>query len=297
MRALILSDKKAGHLNQSIAFAQIAGMEYAVTEVRYKQRWFKSLSYLYDRLGIKTGALFECSLPEGKFDCVVAAGSTAAYPLKVIANRLHAKSVCMMLPRGYRLDYDVIFAQKHDHPPKASNIIEIPANFSRSEPRGLYRADAPSVGIVVGGNNAVFTFSVEAFKKQLDEILEQCKEYRIAITTSPRTPREIEELVESYPFDYTVIYSSNPINPIPDFLTRCERVFITQDSTSMLSEAISSGEAYIEILPLQCEGENKFTRLSEDLEREGYAHRYDGTLGDARKKIDFGEYVRLARLS
>ena len=67
---------------------------------------------------------------------VVGAGSTTSYATKVFAKKMHAKSVVMMLPRGYRYDFDIIFAQIHDNPPKQENIIEIPANFSYVEPKG-----------------------------------------------------------------------------------------------------------------------------------------------------------------
>ena len=291
MKILVLNDQKMGHLNQSLALAKLSGWDYTVIDVRYKNRLSKLLSYLFDRLGIYTDTLFDCAVPEGKFDAVVSAGSTCAYPLKVLARRLGAKSVSMMLPRGYRYDYDVIFAQRHDHPPYADNIIEIPANFSFPEPRGLFGTESPAVGIVIGGNNAVFTLSAETLSQQLQQIFDAFQGYRFAVTTSPRTPKEVETMLERFAFDYKIIYSLDPVNPIPDFLEQCERVFITQDSTSMISEAVSFGRACIEVLPLEGEGENKFTRLISELEEGGYLHVFDGTFGRAQRKIDFRHYI------
>lgn len=197
-----------------------------------------------------------------------------------------------MLPRGYRFDIDVIFAQTHDNPPKAKNIIEIPANFSHITPPGIFRSTQPTIGIVIGGDNKVFHFSAHLLKQQLDRIFEGFKGYHIAITTSPRTSLEIEALLDYYPFDYKVIYSQNPINPIPDFLDQCDYIFITQDSTSMISEAVSYGKGYIEVLPLKSEKENKFSRLVKSLENDGYVHLYDGNIGTANRKIDFYALAR-----
>lgn len=296
MSILILNDRRMGHLNQCIAFAKIQNGQYTVVDVLYKNRFLKLLTYFFDLLGIYSDVLFKCTVPEGKFDLVVAAGSTTAYPLKVIAKRLGVKSISMMLPRGYCYDADVIFAQEHDLPPKAANIIPIPANFSFVTPQGLYRTSKPSIGIVIGGDNKVFQLNKEMLERQLNTIFELFEGYQFAVTTSPRTSSEIETLLEQYPFEYKVIYSSNPINPIPDFLDQCERVFITQDSTSMISEAVSYGRAFIEVLPLKSERDNKFSRLVKNLETKGYLHTFNGSCAEANKKIDFQIFIQKARL-
>jgi mitochondrial fission protein ELM1 len=294
MKILVLNDSRAGHLNQCLAFAKLLNAEYTVANVRYPKRFLKALSYLFDKMGIYSDALFECTVPEGVFDVVVAAGSTSAYPLKVLSRKLGAKSVSMMLPRGYRYDYDVIFAQEHDTPPSAVNIIPIAANFSFISPAGLFRASSPSIGIVIGGDNSVFHLQIDRLETQLRAIIDAFEGYFFAVTTSPRTSKEVEALLERFTFGYQVIYSCNPVNPIPDFLDQCERVFITQDSTSMISEAVSYGNAYIEVLPLEGKGDNKFSRLVGRLEEEGYLHVYDGTFAQANRKIDFREILRKA---
>ena len=59
---LIISDGKPGHFNQSIAFCKHLGLDYKVLEVAYKSKTHKALSYLLDRLGIYSEALFSQSL-------------------------------------------------------------------------------------------------------------------------------------------------------------------------------------------------------------------------------------------
>lgn len=296
MKALILNDGRLGHLNQSLGLVKLKGYDYDICEVRYRNRLFKILSYLCDRLHLYTDLLFDAELPVGDYDLVIGAGSTTAYPVKVAAKTLGAKSVAMMLPKGYRFDYDVIFAQQHDRPPKRSNIVELPVNFSVTEPQGLFIASKPSIGIIIGGDNAVFSLSVQQLKKQLDAIFKHFEGYTLAVTTSPRTSSDVETLLRSYPFDYSVYFASNPVNPIPDFLTQCERVFITQDSTSMISEAVANGDAAIEVLPLMSEGANKFTRLTDALEKGGFLHLFDGSFANANRKVDFMRYIESAGL-
>jgi len=290
-RALILSDDRMGHLNQSLAFVKTMAIPYDIVSVKFKFKWCKFLSYIFDKLGIYTDKLFDIQIDK-KYDLVIGAGSTTSYATKVLAKKMHAKSISMMLPQGYRYDFDIIFAQSHDTPPKQENIIEIPANFSYVEPKGVYQAEKQSIGIVIGGDNKLFTMDKETLKEQLDFIRQHYEGYEIAITTSPRTSKEIELLVTSYAFDYEVIFSKNPINPIPDFLAQCETVFITGDSTSMISEAISYGKSNVLVLPLESQKENKFTRFISTLAKEGYLHIFNGTIKNNNKKIDFKRYLK-----
>jgi len=289
MKVLILSDGRMGHLNQSIAFTKYMGYSYDIVEVRFKNRFCKALSYLFDKLGIMSQAFFSVNIQKS-YDVVIGTGSTTYYATKVLAKSMKAKSITMMLPKGYTFNFDIIFAQSHDNPPKQENIIEIPANFSFVEPKGLYQAEKKSIGIVIGGDNKLFTMARKKLQVQLDIIVEKYVDYEIAITTSPRTSEEIELLISSYGFDYEVIYSKNAINPIPDFLELCETVFITGDSTSMISEAVSYGEANIVVLPLNSHSDNKFTQFISSLAKEDYLHIFDGTIQEKNKKIDFFSY-------
>ncbi|MBD3808570.1 MAG: mitochondrial fission ELM1 family protein [Epsilonproteobacteria bacterium] len=296
-RVLILSDGKKGHLNQSIAFCAHMGLSYDIVDVGFKNRFLKLLSYLFDFLGIYTASLFDSlNIKNTSYKYVVSAGSGTYYAAKVIAKKFKIKSVAMMLPRGYRYDLDIIFAQTHDNPPKQLNIIEIPANFSFIKPLGVYKPNKRSVGIAIGGNNNYLDMNKEKLKEQLDFIKERFKDFEIAITTSPRTPKEIEEFIKSYHFDYEVIYSQNPINPIPDFLAHCDTVFITSDSTSMISESISFGKANIVVLPLRSKKENKFDGFISKLEKEEYLHIFNGTIINKNKKIDFRRYLKGLKL-
>ena len=290
-RALILSDDRKGHLNQSLAFVKYMDIPYDVISVPLKKPWYKALTYLLDRIGIRTDTLFTARIDK-HYDVVVGTGSTTAYATKVLAKKLEAKSVIMMLPHRYKYDFDFLFAQRHDNPPKQENIIEIPANFSYVEPKGVYQAKRESIGIVIGGDNKLFRMSKEMIKEYLDSIVKMYTNHEIAITTSPRTPTEVEKMIESYAFEYEVIFSKTPINPIPDFLAQCETVFITGDSTSMISEAVSYGNSNVVVLPLESKVENKFTRFVAMLEEEGYLHIFDGTIEKRNKKIDFREYLK-----
>ncbi|MRI83444.1 MAG: hypothetical protein C6I00_03400 [Nitratiruptor sp.] len=284
MRALIVSDGRRGHLNQALAFCHYAGLEYEIVEVRFRSRLAKGLGYGLDWLGLYTRRLFEPFALRGPFDLVVGAGSSTYYALKLLAREYGAKSVALMNPKGFRKDFDLIFTQPHDK----GEGIEIPVNFAYAKATGLVELGPRDVAFVVGGPNKRFAMEPEEIE-QVAEFLFANFDGKRVLSTSPRTPRAIEELLEGYPWDYKVIYSKNPINPIGDFL-QAGYVFITQDSTSMISEALSGGRAAVEVVKLKGDG-GKFQRFVEYLAQEGYLHLFDGALGNARRKVDFG-FVR-----
>ncbi len=294
-RMLILSDGRAGHENQSVALAKHLGMAYDICRVKPRFGWSKAAALLLDRVGVKLAGLFHIeNPPQSVYSYVVGAGSTTYYPVKVLAKKLNAKSVAMMLPKGFRYDFDLILAQGHDDPPKQPNIKTLPVNFSYVQPQGIFqKAQKPVVGIVIGGENDTYTMSKGRIEAYLDEIAVRYKEsHTIAVTTSPRTPKEIEALVVSYGFDYTLIYSERQENPIPDFLAVAEVVFVTADSTSMISEAVSFGKSAIIVLPLEAQKESKHQNFIEMLERGEYLHIYDGSVKYRTRKVDLSHILK-----
>ena len=268
-RILIISDGKAGHLNQSIAFCKLKNLDYDIFEIDIKNKFKKSLSYVLDFLHIYID-LYNVKIKNKNFDAIVSTGSSTYYTNKYIAKELGTKSIAIMLPRGFRYsDFDYILAQEHDNPAILSNIIKIPLNLSINTPKGyIKKSKEKSLGIILGGNNSIFTMETDNIKIVLDGIYKTYPNHLKYITTSRRTPKEIDKLLGNYKFDYDVIYSQNPdINPIPDFIEVCDELFITIDSTSMLSEAKANSNANIHIISLLSKKENtKFHRLAQTVE-------------------------------
>ena len=288
-KILILSDGKAGHVNQSIALARHLGIPWETVMVRFRNRPFKLLSHVLDHVGMYLPSLLRWDPPGGEFCAVVSAGSETYYANKVLARRFGIPAVAIMLPRGYRLDFDRIIAQEHDRPPRKKNILVLPVNLCRVEPQGVFRPRAGEryVALVVGGPNRVYRYDRDKFRQALDSIFAGFPGCRIVVTTSRRTPADIEEEIDRYPFEEKFLYSRDPVNPIPDFLASCEHVFLTADSTSMISEAVTFGQARIEIIPLPAQSRpGKYGRMIGSLVELGCVHMFDGRTGTADRKID-----------
>lgn len=289
-KLLILSDGKPGHVNQSRAFAELTGYEFTVAEVKFRNRFCKGLSYLFDRVGFYTTALFAVTGNVENCSMIVSAGSETYYANRTMAAKSGAQSVSVMLPSGYRYSgFDLILGQEHDHPPNRDNIQPLPINLCKVSPQGIFQPAAGGryVGLVIGGPNKVFIMEPDRLRRQVEQIFNHFPDHKIVVATSRRTPADVDELLMSFGFAESWLYSRDPANPIPDFLAHCDYVFITGDSTSMISEAVSFGMSAVEILPLSATGPaTKFTALTTGLERRGCLHQFDGEVGTCRTKID-----------
>ena len=282
-RILIISDGKPGHLNQSIAFCKIKNISYDILEVNFKLKIFKLFSYALDKFERYSDELYK----EYKnynyefYDAVLSTGSSTYYFNKFISKTHNLKSIALMLPKSYRYDdFDYIIAQKHDKPPKLENIIEVPLNLSYTVPKNIIKSKEKSIGIIIGGDNNVFVMDVENIKNVLNLIFKSYDGYLKYITTSRRTSKQIEDLLNEYEFDYKLIYSQTPsINPIPDFINLCSELFITIDSTSMLSEAKANSNADISIIELRSKKpDTKF-------------HDLAYTVNNEKEKVDFSKLL------
>ncbi|MFO7936745.1 MAG: ELM1/GtrOC1 family putative glycosyltransferase [Kiritimatiellia bacterium] len=295
-KILIITDGKAGHENQSKAFCEALGCGYDLLRVAYRSHTWKALSYVADRLGILSPALFKAESAGKNYDGVVCTGSTAFYPGKVTASRLGVPVCAILYPRGYRNSFDCILAPAFDNPPRRNNIIPLPVNLTAVNQdfyeRGIadflteHTPRKKAAAVIIGGPNPFAEMNTDTMKRHIDAVFAATADNEHWVTTSRRTPPEVENLIDSYDFDYKVIYSRNKFNPIPAFVSLCDRIFVTADSTGMISEAVTHGKARVEILMNLNRPRSKFARFIENLVQEGCAHIFEGSTGDAGAKVD-----------
>ncbi len=288
-RLLILSDGKPGHVNQSIAFARYLGLPYALHRVSFKYPAGKALSYLLDRVGIYSKQLFITDFQSGEYSAVVSTGSGTYYANRTLARLLGCKSVAVMLPKGYRFVFDLIIAQQHDNPPVRPNIVTVPINLNYVEPQGVVKPQSGNryIALIIGGDSRHLQMDVAFLQQQVVQILALFPEHEVWLTTSPRTPLAVEQMLRQFSFSRAVYYSAEPVNPIPDFLEYSDYVFLTADSSSMISEAISFGRSCVEVLPPSdhLPEKSKVNKLISILAAQKCLHLFDGSIASCQKKI------------
>jgi len=334
MKALILTDGKAGHENQSKAFARALGCDFDLVTVRFRSKAAKALSYLFDHLGIHTAHLFtlNSSTPQqlntSTPQLIIGTGSGTFYAAKTLARQMGVPCGVVLYPRGYRIGtFDCILAPAFDNPPPAPNVIEIPVNLVAADAEfyangvKAFRerhADSgrPAVAVIIGGPNKCSTMTPGWMRAQLEAIFaahsqkqdtqtlkhsstqtlkhsntQELKHSNTQtlkhsntqtlkhsnnlpppefwVTTSRRTPPEVEAVVDSFPFDYKLLYSRDHFNPIPAFVSLASHLYVTAESTGMLSEACSFGTAQVHVMDNLKPGPHKFRRFAEACSARG----------------------------
>ena len=313
-KILILTDGKAGHENQSRAFARALGRESELIEVHFRSAFAKALSYLLDHLGVHAPGLLRfapgVTLPTpGSHVAVLGTGSGTFYAAKTLARRLGVRCGVVLYPRGYRMaTFDCVLAPAFDRPAPAPNVVTIPANLVAADAAfysagvekfkahylkttGREYVPGAAVAVIVGGPNKCSTLSADWMRAQLDEIFKASGPNgpEFWVTTSRRTPPEVEAVVDAYPWSYKLLYSRDHFNPIPAFVSCAQTLYVTAESTGMLSEACTAGKAEVRALDNLNPGPHKFRRFLEDLRRGGYV--------DGAKKIDLSaQFAAVKRL-
>lgn len=315
MNLLIVSDGKPGHVNQARALCSMLDADSTEAVAAYPHRAAKAAGYILDKIGLFTSGPFSLKWAEGDkvinsdhisghFAGIVAVSSSAYYPAKVLGRKLDLPVVALMYPRGFRSDFAHILCPAYDNPPAAANITPLPITLCSREASFYEEMTAdfgrqfgytqPAVAVIIGGDNKYEQVTAAVTKKNLEQIFALTPNHQHWVTTSRRTSPDVEAVVESFPFDYALIYSKKQYNPIPAFLQLSDYLFATSDSASMVSECVCTGTAKVEILKNASKRPSKFDRFITDLQHLGAVHIFDGTLGAADKKIDLKDTITQA---
>lgn len=148
--------------------------------------------------------------------------------------------------------FDLVIAMQHDAV-TGPNVIKVATALHRVTPVTLAEAAAawrqrldfasgPLVGVMIGGPTSGRTFPTEAFVKALTRLRREGGA-RLAIAPSRRTPAPLVAAVEAaFAGDPGVlVWDRESDNPYLGILALAERLVVTSDSVSMISEALAAG--------------------------------------------------------
>ena len=194
-------------------------------------------------------------------------------------------------PRGGEDRFDLIVAPEHDRA-RGRNVLETLGSPNRITPERLEAAagdpafkagiDAlpgPRAAVLIGGSSKRhrFTDDVGAYLlERLADLLDQ--DVSLMITVSRRTPeRFAAQLKAGFGEEARVlIHDGEGPNPYFAWLARADWIFVTEDSTNMLTEAAATGKP---VYRLALEGgAGKFDRLYQGLEAHGAVRPWLGRL-------------------
>ncbi|MDD5428221.1 MAG: ELM1/GtrOC1 family putative glycosyltransferase [Candidatus Omnitrophica bacterium] len=235
--ALVLSDGKAGHLNQSLAVAKelrrarmtqgfrAEDTDIKVVEVKYKNKFSKAILTAASifaswrcqgRMGIMEFCLEKSSydaLMKTYSEFVISCGS-AAMPVNIFMSKENdAKNVVIMKPSLAPLTlrkFKLAVIPRHDNPRKAKNVVvtdlapnlidsEKTANDGRELENHIQAKIKEAVSLFIGGDNPEFSMTQDIVNSAIEGVSEFCDRSGASIlaTTSRRTSPETENILKS----------------------------------------------------------------------------------------------------
>ncbi len=259
-------------------------LEFETVNVQFKSNIHKKLFYLFaffflpfaqGRLRWLTLFLKpECAKElEHQFaDIIISTGSSLA-PLNLLLKKENlARSIVVMKPSfPYWIHgFDLLILPLHDRVPKTSaRTVRTLVTPNKVQEELLQKAAVKltsqippksngnkRLGIFIGGRSKSYHFNLAEFQKWVGE-LKACAEefnYELLITTSRRTDSEISEILKKeflgHPLTkLLVIANESNIDQVTyGMLANSDIAVVTEDSVSMISEAVAAGK---QVLVLQ----------------------------------------------
>lgn len=197
----------------------------------------------------------------GEDSLLISAGSSAA-PFSLALSRVMGAKCCTLMTPSILgtgvFDYSIV--PSHDGSAGSASLETLGApNFITKdlvsrEAQTLIGEFPPSPesgeswAILVGGNDRNYRLDSTWADMTVGVLLRIAEEQGMSlyITTSRRTPKETEEKIKSIcrgndRVAMLILASESDHNPVPGMLGSCGRIFCTEDSVSMISEAATSG--------------------------------------------------------
>lgn len=314
MEVIVVSDGKKGHVNQSLALAELLGAQciQVLTQKRlepmrdFMSRLFSFVLSPRDypsswRKSIMRRCIGITSLPKlnnpSERPVVIATGTLTSVASLALAGEMGARTLHVLSPSfvPFRL-FDAVVLPQHDVSRKPQpNVLTLPialgpvggknVDDSLDEmKRRLGASDIAQgsyVAVLIGGDSAHYIMDEARLLSAFEKLAELAKQnsLRILLTTSRRTPDAVEKRLQSFVetnpslFAFCVWGRTDKFNPIPAFLELAKAVVVTEESVSMVSEAVLAGHKPLIITLERRDRSRKFPRFYAFLEERSLVRK------------------------
>lgn len=258
----IVGDGKPGHENQSRGLAEALGRLRAC-QTEYiplpAGGWWRRWRGLNE-------SVRELARP----GLIIGAGHATHLPLLLLARKRKARSVVLMKPSLPLRWFDLCLAPEHDFPATPpANVVTTLGALNRV----AFDAAAPRAGglLLVGGPSGTHGWDQRAMLEQLARVTAGASDGDWWLTTSRRTPAGMADaLRERLPAVRVFSHEQTDRDWLPRRLAQASEVWVTEDSVSMVYEALSSG-ARVGLLEVpRKQSSNRVLRGLEALAQAGF---------------------------
>lgn len=264
---LLLSDGKPGHENQSRGLAEAIGL---LTPVQ-------TSVLTVPRRGMLASLLHPESLPPGaeKPALIIGAGHGVHGSMLRLARSTGSTSIVLMKPTLPSSLFDLCILPRHDlgKKPPEPNMIATRGALNLVTPPG---SQARHSGLIlIGGPSSAYEWDSQAIAETVRCITEAHSDRPWRATNSRRSPADqLDALKTACPALTLFPHQDTHRDWLPQQLAEAVDVWVSEDSVSMIYEALSSG-AHVGLMPAPClKPHGRVARGIDELVAEGYLTRF-----------------------
>ena len=248
-----LLDGKTGHEKQSLALVKNLKNQAncKIFNINIQDLENPFLALILKKYNLNKGLI--------RPDIAIGAGHKTHFHLLAIKRYFSAKIVVIMKPSLPLYLFDLCVIPKHDDVKSGTNVfitntplVNFNLNMKKKENMALF---------LIGGPSRHFHWDSRIVLEQIKNISKKFKFKKLLITTSRRTPLEFIDEFKRLKIKNIQLYEHTKIinNWLDKNIIKVKNIWVTNDSYSMLIEAIASG-AYTDILELKIKKKSKLSK-------------------------------------
>ncbi|QNX88126.1 mitochondrial fission ELM1 family protein [Acinetobacter seifertii] len=238
MHIVYVSDGKAGHRSQALGLFQAMQRQQANATFEEVSIHDLPIISLIKALFSSKNTLFE-QAP----DFIFGVGSHTHFRVWLLGKIFKkAKTVILMKPNLPIAWFDYAVIPEHDGIPANSRVIV--TRGALNPIRNENRHQKARILIALGGSSKRHQWNQEKVLLSIQQIVEHNPNSEIILTTSRRTPAEFIDILRQQSF--TKYLQICPVEQTPqgwifEEMQKAEAVWVTEDSVSMIYEALTAG--------------------------------------------------------
>ena len=262
-----IHDAKPGHANQTrgLVRALAALTDVETIDIPAPSKWLSWQWWV-------TGTFpLGCDLP--KPDLIVGAGHATHVAVLAARSAHGGKAIVLMKPSLPLRLFDLCIIPEHDAVTAAGNLLSTRGVLNVIEPSNSQEVTRGLM--LIGGPSSTYGWDSAAMIDQIIAAAVGQPSIDWTLTTSRRTPADfLEHLSASKPPNLTIV-PCEQTGPgwVPQELARSAQVWVSEDSVSMVYEALTSGAA-VGLLSVPSERSGRVARGVHALVRDGWVTRF-----------------------
>jgi mitochondrial fission protein ELM1 len=282
----IVTEGLAGTENQCIGIAESLDIPFEIKRVRLSFPWNLFSPYL----GFECAGTFAPRLTPPWPDLLIASGRKSIAAARYIKAQSGGKTFTVQVqdPRISPDQFDLVAVPAHDGL-RGENIIVTTGAPNRITPEKLAGArqefehfqdiPAPRIAVLIGGSSKTYAMSAQITADLAAQLrnLQESGQAGLMVTASRRTGAENRTILEeALSGSGAYIWDGSGENPYFGMLGWADIIMVTADSSSMLSEAATTGKP-VYMIALDG-GSAKFSRLHDNLIKSDAMRIFSGQL-------------------